>query len=79
MQSAGYHTAEEFLGLKGRSSRKFWIGFKSALRAEISHYMAPDEGVIGIGRAGNDPPYFRSNGASRTPMAVLRLTQEIEI
>ena len=38
------------------SSRKFWIGFKSASRAEISHHSAPDDGVIG--RGGNVPPSF---------------------
>ena len=50
---SGYSSANA--GSDG-SSRKFWIGFKSASRAEISHYMAPDEGVLG--RGGDAPPHF---------------------
>src|ERR1022692_2095742 len=49
----GYNSANA--GSDG-SSRKYWTGFRSVLRAEISHYTAPDEGVLG--RGGDAPPFF---------------------
>jgi hypothetical protein len=57
---SGYNSANA--GWDG-SSRKYWTGFKSASRAEISHHTAPDEGVIG--RGGDAPPSFLQRYAGR--------------
>jgi prophage regulatory protein len=43
--------------------RRYWTGFRSGLIAETSHFMAPDEGVLG--RSGDAPPLFSGGYGGR--------------